>query len=350
MKKRISLFLAIILALGLLTACANRGVETADGLYSEAPQANYAVNADMSVKSAAKGGFAPGADAYDGAMEAEPMPSPAEKGDKGSDGTFTTTSNTVEDMAEKMIYSANATVETTDFDKSVKAVYEMIDNYGGFIESSYVTGQDYTSQWNNNIPRRTASFVIRVPQAGFASMTENLSVVGNVTSVRRYAENITEQFYDSKARLDTYRIEQDRLLAMLEKADNVNDMIQLESRLSEVRYNIESIESRLRNWQKQVDYSSVTLNLTEVKQLTNIVEPKRSYWKEMWDGFLWTLEDIGDFFKDLFMEFVINLPVFILFAIVIIVIVLVIRLIIRRHKKKKEAKALARAQQAEESK
>ena len=70
-------------------------------------------------------------------------------------------------------------------------------------------------------------------------------------------------------RLETYAIEEERLLSMLEKATTVEEMIQLESRLSDIRYQIESLESRLRNWQNQVDYSTITIYLREVEELSD---------------------------------------------------------------------------------
>ena len=180
---------------------------------------------------------------------------------------------------------------------------------------------------------RTASFTIRVPKDRFDSVTGNLEALGNVTTLRTDAQNITAQFYDTDSRLTSYRIQEERLLAMLESADNVTDMISLESRLSDIRYNIETLTSTLRNWQSQVDYSSVSLYIYEVERYTEIVPvQQRTYWQQIGDGLTATTKNVGEFFMNLFKWLVINLPVLGILAIIAVVIIIIVR---RRVKKDK---------------
>jgi predicted site-specific integrase-resolvase len=63
-------------------------------------------------------------------------------------------------------------------------------------------------------------------------MTEEISSLGNLTYGNMQAQNITSQFIDTQSRLNAYRIEESRLLSMLEKAETVADMITIETRLS----------------------------------------------------------------------------------------------------------------------
>ena len=98
------------------------------------------------------------------------------------------------------------------------AVQALLDRYGAFLESSYTGGRSYRSQYYGYADYRSASFVIRVPKEHYAELTSGLSAIGNVTSMNTWVENITSQYTD------------------------------VESRLSEVRYNIESLTSTLRNW------------------------------------------------------------------------------------------------------
>ena len=316
MKKRLTFVLAVILAFSALAGCSA-------GYNSGSDSVNYAAPTEAYY----------GGDYYDNDSAYEEAN--AEKGISTGESAMPTTAA---DFSEKMIYTASAEIETTDFDGAVKAVSELIENYGGFLESSYMTGQSYSSKWNGYEPRRYASFVIRVPSAGYRSMTESLSVLGNVTLLREESDNITVQFYDTQSRLDTYRVEEQRGMAMLEKAETVSEMLELEARLGEIRYNIESLESRLRNWQNQVDYSTVTLNISEVQELTATYKPGRSYWERMGDGFMETLKDIGEFFTDLFMDIVVSLPVLIILAAVIVAIVLTVRALLRKRKAKKQQK------------
>ena len=213
------------------------------------------------------------------------------------------------ESSDKIIYSAWADLETLEFEQSLEGVYKLIERCGGFVESSDVSGRDYSSQFYGRKNYRSANFTIRVPKEKFSTLMNSLSELGNVTYSSTQAENITSQFTDTESRLNMYKAEEARLLSMLEKAETVEEMILIESRLSEVRYNIESLTTQLNNWQKQVDYSTVTLHINEVEKLTEEVPIQRSYWEQVGDTLTGVLKGIGDFFKDFLRLFIAALPI-----------------------------------------
>lgn len=302
MKKKISFVLTVLLAAVLLASCSSKATydssgSTTDTLTTSSNESSSLNDALVSAAGAA--------------------------GDYSFEGEVSFYEET--DFSEKMIYTASAEIETIDFDSSVNAVYDMLDNYGAFLESSYVTGNSYRTQFYGYQSYRYAEFVIRVPASGYNNLTQNLGVLGNVLNLNQSAENITEQYYDAQSRLDTYSVEEDRLLAMLEKADNVSDMIELESRISDVRYQIEALESKLRNWQNQVDYSTVTIYLNEVVELTEVVEVQRTYWQQIGDGITASAKSVGNFFKSLFKSIVISLPVIVTIAVFAVIVFFIVR-------------------------
>ena len=238
-------------------------------------------------------------------------------------------------LSEKIIYSAEVQIETKDFETSIQAVERMVEEYKGFFESSSVSGNSYSDEYYGYTGSRYAEYVIRIPVESYDQVTGSLDAIGNVLNVYSYTDNITEQFYDSQSRLEAYEIEEERLLSMLEQAETVTDMLDIESRLSQVRYEIESLETRLRNWQNQIDYSTVRLYIREVRTLTEREDPDRSYWQQLGDGFVDTLEDVGGFFKDLFRVIVSGLPIIVLVAVAVVVVVVLIR---RRRKKRADSK------------
>ncbi len=312
MKKIPAVLLAALLIAALLSSCSGASKDTASAPMS-AP--GYSYNESS---------------AYD-KDEAYPQPE-TESGENvelgGSSAALT--EGSAVPMTEKIIYSFYADIETTEFDKTLEDVVKLMGQFGAFIESSSVSGNSYYG----NTTYRTASYIIRVPVQSFASLTGSLDVLGNIVSESTSADNITTQFIDTQARLDTYETEEERLLAMLEKAETVEDMITIESRLSDVRYQIESLTSTLRNWQNQVDYSTVTLHIEEVEELSDQLPAQRTYWDRMWDGLNSTFEGIGDFFKSLFLFLVVAMPVLIILAVIAIVVVIIVRSSKKRKLKK----------------
>ena len=249
------------------------------------------------------------------------------------------TARTSSSVLEKIIYTADANIETVDFDKSVSEVYSLLDMYGGFIENSFVGGANYYEKYYDYQTYRNARFTLRVPVDSFNALIDSLDKLGNVTSRSSNAENITAQFTDNESRLATYRTEETRLLAMLEKADTVTDMITIESRLSEIRYQIETITSQLRNWQNQVDYSTVQLWINEVEKLSEQKPVQQTYWQQTGDGLMSTLKNVGRFFTDLFKWIIVSLPVLIILAAICLVVILLIRRSAKKRRKKLNAQS-----------
>lgn len=337
MKKTLSAILSALLIISALAAC---GASPMDGMKGEAnysyTNSNSAPSYDEYAYDTAEGGF------YFEGDYSEPAADSPQMSEDGRTGA---------DFSEKMIYTAEATVETTEFEETVDTVYGMLEEFGAYLDSSSIGGKSYMDYARDRQTYRTATFVIRVPVANFTGMTNGLGRLGSVLNLSQSNRNITEQYYDAQSRLDTYRIEESRVLAMMEKADTVSDMIELESRLSDIRYEIESLESRLRTWQKQVDYSTVTLYVREVEKYTPQAETHRSYLQQLADSFVTGFTDMLDGLGYIVLDLAEALPTLVVLALFILVIVLIIRAIIRGHKKRKAAKKAAReALQAQEEK
>jgi hypothetical protein len=270
-KKALALLLALLLVIGLCACGASSSMGSNDTVSAAAPQeaeTNETGKADYS-------GIADG----DSSQEA-----PGAADDTGAPTT------------DKIIYSAYAEIETRDFETSVQDVYGLIDRYGGFSESSTVTGNDFYDTRST----RSASFVIRIPSARFEEMTDSLTELGNVPYSSTNAENITARYNDTQSKLDAYEIEYDRLLSMLEKAETVEDMLAIEDRLADVRYNIQSLSNTISGWDSLLSYSTVTLQLNEVVEYTEEPVETETYWEEVAAAFSSTLRAVGRFFKGLF--------------------------------------------------
>ena len=295
MKKTLSLLLAALLVFAL---CACGSANTA----ASAPSAAY----DMATTEAA-------------------YPEPEEAAEYGgfavAAGTQLETGSGAapEGSPEKLIYSASATVETTEFDQTVEKLTALVAEYGGFVESSSINGSNYYSQSRGYSSERYASYVIRVPSDRFSTLMSSLSALGNVPYSHTYTENITAQYYDTGARLTAYKTQETRLLEMMEIAETVEDLISIEEKLTELRYKIESLQSTLNNWDRQVSYSSLNLDVQEVIEYTP--ESRMSYGQELALALTNGLKRTGEFFKDLLLTLVGALPALVILAVVLAILI-----------------------------
>ena len=224
-----------------------------------------------------------------------------------------------EGSPEKLIYSASATVETTEFDGTIEKLSALVEQYGGFVESSSVNGSNYYTQSRGYSSTRCASYVIRVPSDKFSALMGSLSTLGNVPYSHTYTENITAQYYDTDARLTAYQVQEARLLEMMEAAKTVEDLIAIEEKLTELRYQIESLQSTLKNWDRQVAYSTLDLEVQEVIEYTP--ESRMSYGQELALALTNGLKRTGEFFKDLLLAIVGALPALVILAVVLAILI-----------------------------
>lgn len=243
----------------------------------------------------------------------------------------------------KIIYSANVQVESTDFDGSLAKLDELINQYGGWVESSSVNGSNYSDRSRGNVSRRSASYTLRFPSDRFQELMSGLSVLGNIPYTHVYTENVTAQYYDVQARLTAYTTQEQRLLEMMEKAETVEDVILLEDRLTEVRYTIESLQSSLNNWDRQVSYSTVYLDLSEVQEYTPEPQVQPSFGQELLEGLKTGLRAAGKFFSTLLILLAEALPILVILGLIALIVVLIVRASVKRRRAKKAAAAPAPA-------
>lgn len=339
MKKKVLLVFAVVLSFALLIGC-GRSSGSYDSASVSSARNDSVDYAPEAVASSDAPGFFYGNYKYD---------SPAEESESFSPKNSANNSSAVSDLAEKIIYSAYMNVETVKFEETVEDFYSILDFYGAFLQSSSISGTPYSDSYSGRHTYRHAEFVVRVPKENFAAMTQGLSVLGNVTNSNVYSENITEYYNDTESRLKALRIEEERLLSMLEKAVTVEEMITVEARLSDIRYEIESLTSSLRNWDNEINYSTVTIYLSEVGELSEQFDTNRTYWQEITDGLSSSLHSIGRFFKILFRDIIVALPTIIIIILLAIAVVLIIRSVTKKRKLNKSKKEnLKQAKRLEE--
>ena len=241
----------------------------------------------------------------------------------------------------KLVYTVDMRIETLNYDTSVQSIEALTEQFGGYIEYSQVENDHINSHWLRN-----ASFTLRIPAAQLDAFVSSCGDVGNVCSVGKRTENRTTEYTDLASRLDTLQIEEKSLQELLEDAKDLDSIVALHGYLSDVRYQIEQIQTRMRGIDGLVSYSTVNLYLEEVTVASEVVTPKSSFGERLsarmhnsWRSFCDGMENFGVFMLG-------ELPLFLLKLILVLlpfaIIVFVIILLVRKGRDKRAAKRAAR--------
>lgn len=225
----------------------------------------------------------------------------------------------------KLIRRMNMNVETLEFDQLLISLTNKVNSFNGYMESSEISGNTYLRENNS----RYAHMVIRIPSDKLNEFVLVVEEIGNVTYTAESTEDITLQYVDVESHKEALKIEQERLLEILKDAENLEYILKIEKRLSEVRYEIGSYESQLRTYDNLVDYSTLTLSIQEVQHITPVQD--ETVLDRMKSGLDNTFFELKTSFINFAVWFVTNLPYLIIWGAIFIGIGFIIR---KQYKKK----------------
>lgn len=280
-------------------------------------------------------------------MEMAEYDDASEDSETAAGGTSGEAAADVVQTNEKIIYTYNYSVETKEYDAFLEQVQRRITEYGGYLESSESNG-NRESQLD-----RYSHMVIRIPADKMSAFLSMVKENSNVTYSSSSSENVTLTYVDMQSHVEALKVEQKTLMGLLEKAEKLEDILTLQSQLTDIRYELESYESQLRVYDNRVNYSTLYLDISEVERETPVAE-KLSYGDEIRIGLSETFYELGSGLRSFSIWLIVNLPFLLIWAVVIAVVVLVIFKVnawsTRRHEKKmreineKRARAAAQAE------
>ena len=160
----------------------------------------------------------------------------------------------------KIIYTANLTLESKDYEAARSALDSALAEAGGYLESS--------SEYSSSGSSRSVSLTYRVPQANYQSFLDAVAAAGNVTYRSQQADDVTTQYMDVSARLSNLQAQRTRLQQLQAQAETLSDLLQIEDSLTEVQSQIESWQSQLDWYSDQVQQCTVYIDLNEVQTYT----------------------------------------------------------------------------------
>lgn len=336
MKRRrlcIAFLLTVLLAVST-TACAKKAETTSVAM----DRASSGVPLKTSSSQMNYGEAAPEAEYQYDSMEVDTTAATVEKpaSAMNNSSAITMEESVAVQTQDKIIRTFYIDVETQEFDKLITNLNAEINRLNGYIEQSRISGKSYY----DSDGARYAGITARIPRE---KVDEFVSFVdtdqsANVTNKQETTENVTLEYADIESRKKSLEIEQERLFALLEKADSLDSIVTLESRLSEIRYQLQNYNTTLLTYDNKVFYSTVTINIQEVKKYTPVAEIKQSVGARIQYGFSNTIYRLSEGLKDFFVWFVVNLPYLIIWAVILTAIALMIKRIYKKNKKNQTQK------------
>lgn len=246
--------------------------------------------------------------------------------------TGVTSENGLEAQVEngrKLIRAVSLSLETKEFDSVLTNLSTKTTELGGYIETSSVNGNSYSHH-----STRYASYVIRIPADKLNEFVEVVSELGNVTQKNESVEDVTLRYIDVESHKKALKTEQERLLELLSKAENMEEILTIESKLSGIRYEIENYESQLKTMDNQIDYSTVSVYIDEVERVTDTGE--KGFFEEIKERFGNSLYIVARGIRGLIIGILGSLPILIVCGGVIAVVVIVVRKILKKRNMRKE--------------
>ena len=298
-RKTMAIVLAALLLLGLLAGC---GAKASN---DRAPMENYYVSTESA-----------GA-IYDGAKNDVEM-----EMSSSSDAQLTD---------RKLIKTVELTTETEALDQLLSAITARVSELGGYVENQRVyNGSSYASYRS-----RSATMTIRIPADRLDEFVDHVAEKTNIVSRYAYIDDVTLTYVATESRMEALQAEHDRLLELMDKAEKLSDLLEVEARLTDVRYELENITSQLNVLKNRVNYGTVHLNVEEVVEYTPMEE--ETFWQRVSGGFMDSLEDIGNGVVDLTVFILANAPYILLIAVGVVVVVVVAKRSIRKRKARKNS-------------
>ena len=340
MKKKITIVLSILLSFILLTACGSSYSSASSPAAS--PAAGYAAT-----ETAYEEGY------WEEYLEEPAEDAKAENLDLASDKTVT--ADTPNELSsDKLVYTCNIDIETMEYTQSVDDIREKIKTYKGVIESEQESDDDYQWYYDGHVKTNGTKrlyLTVRIPSESYESFVKDMESIGKVRNKTQNVQNISRQYHSAETRIEALQIEQKRLLEMLEKAEEIEDMIFIEERLTNVEYELNDYKTSLEDMDLDVRYSTVNISLNEVMLYTREAPRTVTFLQRIKNAFSGSIRSFGRFWENVITAFIYILP-FLLVGLIIFFIIRAVKLQNdpRTPEERKRDRQLAKEAKAERKK
>lgn len=170
-------------------------------------------------------------------------------------------------IERKIIRNGNVTLEVSSPMESLQRIFSIAESRGGFVVTSEMSQQ---SSEDKSKSAQSVNLIVRVPALQFdQAMNEIRATATRVVLEKRTGQDVTEEFIDLEARLKNQRALEAQFLEIMKRAAKVEEALDVQSQLAEVRTEIEKIEGRKRFLENQATLSTINITLQTPTQIVN---------------------------------------------------------------------------------
>ncbi len=131
------------------------------------------------------------------------------------------------------------------------------------LEQGFISGTDAQANPDTNQQIRSGVITFMVPAAKFDETIDALSRMGKVQNERISGNDVSAQYVDLKARLQNEEAQRGAMLALLQRAQSISDIIAVQTQLGQITGQIEQLKGQIAYLDHNTTYSTVTVDLTE---------------------------------------------------------------------------------------
>lgn len=324
-RKGIVLLLAVVFTFSVLYGCSATGSKASEGVSKgDMAMANTADKAKFDGKNGGNesGTLAP--KEQEAAMapeETKALSGTSSVMDKSitGNGAGAQSSMNVILSQRKIIRNAIAVIEVEDFDAAYLGIKTLVEPYGFIQESSIKKEKVFFGKEERLLTRGT--IVLRVDRTRFDSILDNIGGLGLLLDLSIKSDDVTDKFYDVESELRLLKYEQQRLEEYLHKLTDPDTIFKTESRLTDIRHQIEGLTGTLNKLSDLVQLSTITVTIHEKGKVSAVpVVKEKTYWQRLGDSFIGSVKGVVDFCGELLLLFVQALPALVLLAVLCLIL------------------------------
>lgn len=226
-------------------------------------------------------------------------------------------SKPAEIVSRKLIRTISIETQTKDMDALLTDLDAQLALLGGYVQSKEIRG-------GSDSMNRYANMTLRIPAEKLDQFIGHVAGATNITATNETTEDVTLKYVATESRIAALEAEEARVLQLVAKAETLNEILTLESKLGDIRQELEEVRSQLKLYENLVDYGTVRLTIWETKEYT-VVEEEPTVWQRIGTGFVRSLKGVGTIFTELFVFFVVASPYLAIVGVVVVVVVLAMR-------------------------